>query len=392
VGAEAYREVLTKPPYAFWKRQGTMMTIEWSQENSVLPAYNHREGVFEEAEAIGGFAMEKVKVSQRGCPQCNMTCGNVVKDSDRKESEIDYENVAMLGSNIGLGHLRRVAALNRVADEFGLDAISLGNVLGFAMEASEKGLIEEEISWGKFKATKALIEDIAYRRGLGNMLAEGVRFVAEKIGGGSSRWAMHVKGLEISAYDCHAAPAMALAFGTSSIGAHHKDAWVIAWEMKIGRKHYSEKKVNKVIEFQRIRGGVFEALTVCRLPWIELGFELEWYTKFLHAATGLEMTWKDLNIIADRIYTLIRAFWVREFGKNWTREMDVPPARWFEEPLTKGPLKGAKLDRVKYDVMLRMYYRKRGWDERGIPTKTTLKKLGLEDVAKKLKKRVKLFE
>ncbi len=392
VGAEAYREVLTKPPYAFWKRQGTMMTIEWSQENSVLPAYNYREGVFEEAEAIGGFAMEKLKVSQRGCPQCNMTCGNVVKDSDRKKSEIDYENVAMLGSNIGLGHLRRVAALNRVADEFGLDTISLGNVLGFAMEASEKGLIEEEFSWGKFKATKALIEDIAYRRGLGNILAEGVRFAAEKIGGGSSRWAMHVKGLEISAYDCHAAPAMALAFGTSSIGAHHKDAWVIAWEMKVGRKRYGEKKVNKVIEFQRIRGGVFEALTVCRLPWIELGFELEWYTKFLRAATGLEMTWKDLNIIADRIYTLIRAFWIREFGKNWTREMDVPPARWFEEPLTKGPLKGAKLDRVKYDVMLRMYYRKRGWDERGIPTKTTLKKLGLEDVAKKLKKRVKLFE
>ena len=392
LGADAYREVLTKPPYAFWKRQGTMMTIEWSQENSVLPTYNYREGVFKEADAIGGFVMEKIKVSQRGCPQCNMTCGNVVKDSYGRESELDYENVAMLGSNIGLGHLRRVAALNRAADEFGLDTISLGNVLGFAMEASEKGLIEEKISWGKFKATKALIEDIAYRRGLGNMLAEGVRSAAEKIGGGSSRWAMHVKGLEISGYDCHAAPAMALAFATSSIGAHHKDAWVISWEVKVGRKGYSEEKVDKVIEFQRIRGGVFEALTVCRLPWIELGFELEWYTRFLRAATGLEMTWKDLNLIADRIYALIRAFWIREFGKNWTREMDVPPARWFEEPLSKGALKGAKLDRAKYDDMLSKYYRKRGWDARGIPTKATLKKLGLEDVAKQLKKRVKLYD
>jgi len=392
LGAEAYREILTKPPYAFWKKQGTMMTVEWSQENSVLPTYNYREGVFKKAEAIGGFAMEKIKVSQRGCPHCNMTCGNVVKDSYRRESELDYENVAMLGSNIGLDHLRRVAALNRAADEFGLDTISLGNVLGFAMEASEKGLIEEKVSWGKFKATNALIEDIAYRRGLGNMLAEGVRFAAENIGGNSSRWAMHVKGLEITGYDCHAAPAMALAFATSSIGAHHKDAWVISWEMKVGRERYSEKKVDKVIEFQRIRGGVFEALTMCRLPWIELGFELEWYTKFLHAATGLEITWKDLNVIADRLYTLIRAFWVREFGKNWTTEMDVPPARWFEEPLTKGPMKGAKLDRAKYDVMLSKYYRKRGWDERGIPTKTTLRKLGLEEVAKQLKKRVKLYD
>ncbi|MDH5460465.1 MAG: aldehyde ferredoxin oxidoreductase family protein, partial [Candidatus Bathyarchaeota archaeon] len=293
LGVEAYREILTKPNYAFWKRQGTMMTIEWSQENSVLPTYNYREGVFEKAEAIGGFTMEKLKTSQRGCPNCNMTCGNVVRDSDGKESEVDYENVAMLGSNIGLGHLGEVAALNRIADEFGLDTISLGNVIGFAMEASEKGLIEEKISWGEFKVTKALVEDIAYRRGLGNLLAEGVRFASEKIGGDSSRWAMHVKGLEVSAYNCHTTPAMALAFATSSIGAHHKDAWVISWEVKVGRESYSEEKVDKVIEFQRIRGGVFEALTVCRLPWIELGFELEWYTKFLYVATGLKMNWED---------------------------------------------------------------------------------------------------
>ncbi len=392
LGAEAYREVLTKPNYAFWKRQGTMMTIEWSQENGVLPTYNFSEGVFEDAEAIGGFSMEKIKSSQRGCPNCNMTCGNAVKDADRKESELDYENVAMLGSNIGIGNLKKVAALNRMADEFGLDTISLGNVIGFAMEASEKGLISEKIPWGDYKAAKALIEDIAYKRGLGATLAEGVRFAAEKIGGGSSRWAMHVKGLEISAYDCHAAPAMALSYATSPIGAHHKDAWVISWEVKVGRERYSEEKVDKVIEFQRIRGGFFECATVCRLPWIELGFELEWYPKFLYAATGLEIGWDELNLIADRVYTLIRAFWVREYGKNWSREMDFPPARWFEEPLTKGNLKGARLDRAKFEVMLNMYYRKRGWDERGVPTKTTLEKLGLKDVAKQLKKRVKLWE
>lgn len=392
LGRDGYREVLTKPNYAFWKRQGTMMTIEWSQENSVLPTYNYSEGVFEEAEDIGGAAMEKLKVSNRGCPQCNMTCGNVVKDSDRKESELDYENVAMLGSNIGLGKLRQVAALNRVADEFGLDTISLGNVLGFAMEASEKGLIPEKVSWGKFKETKSLIEDIAYRRGLGDVLAEGVRSVARKIGGRSSRWAMHIKGLEISAYDCHATPAMALAYATSAVGAHHKDAWVIAWEVQTGRESYSEEKVDKVIELQRIRGGVFESLTVCRFPWIELGFELEWYPKFLHAATGLEISWNTLNVIADRTFNLIRAFWIRECGQESISEMDIPPARWFKEPLSKGPLKGKKLERTKYDVMLQRYYRKRGWNERGIPKETTLKNLGLHDVAKRLKSYIKLPE
>jgi aldehyde:ferredoxin oxidoreductase len=390
LGMDGYREVLAKPNYAFWKRQGTMMTIEWSQENSVLPTYNYREGIFESAEAIGGFAMEKIKVSNRGCPQCNMTCGNVVSNSDGKESELDYENVAMLGSNIGLGNLREVATLNRVADDLGLDTISLGNVIAFAMEASEKGLIQEKISWGEFKKAEDLIEDIAYRRGLGNMLAEGVRFSAEKLGSDASRWAMHVKGLEISAYDCHTTPAMALSYATSSIGAHHKDAWVIAWEAKIGRESYSEEKVDKVIELQRIRAGVFECLTVCRLPWVELGFELEWYPKFLEAATGLKMTWENLNTIADRVLNLIRAFWIREYGQSWTSEMDVPPARWFKEPLSKGPFKGTALNRAGYNDMLQMYYRKRGWDERGIPTKTTLEKLGLNYAAEQLEKYVKL--
>jgi len=390
LSAAGYREVMTKPSYTFWKRQGTMSTVEWSQENSTLPTFNFREAVFNKADKIGGFAMEKIKVSNRGCPQCNMTCGNVVKDSDKKLAELDYENTVMLGSNIGLGNLKQVAALNRVADELGLDTISLGNVLGFAMETSQKKLVPEKVRWGKFEETKALINDIAYRRGFGEVLAEGVQAAAAKIGHGASDWAMHIKGLEITAYDCHAAPAMALAYATSSIGAHHKDAWVISWEVQFGRKSYSEEKINKVIELQRLRGGVFESLTVCRFPYAELGFQLEWYTKYLHAATGRELPFNALIYAADKTLNLIRAFWIREFGSNWTREMDIPPMRWFKEPLTEGPLKGSMLDLLKYDVMLKKYYRKRGWDERGIPKKTTLKKLGLSDVAKQLNKYVKL--
>jgi aldehyde:ferredoxin oxidoreductase len=387
-----FREVMTRPSYPFWKRQGTMATVEWSQENSTLPTFNFREGVFDKAAEIGGFAMEKIKVSNRGCPQCNMTCGNVVKDSDRKKAELDYENTVMLGSNIGLANLKQVAALNRLADELGLDTISLGNVLGFAMEISQKKLVNEEINWGKFKETKALINDIAYRRGFGDVLAEGVQAAATKIGHGSSDWAMHVKGLEITAYDCHAAPAMALAYATSSIGAHHKDAWVIAWEVQFGRMSYIEEKINKVIKLQRLRGGVFECLTVCRFPFAELGFELEWYTKYLHAATGRELSFNALIYAADKILNLIRAFWIREYGNNWTKDMDIPPLRWFKEPLTKGPMKGSVLDLMKYNGMLQKYYKKRGWDERGIPKKTTLKKLGLSDVAKQLDKYVKLSQ
>lgn len=390
LGSDAYRDILEKPNYNFWKRQGTMSTMEWSQENSVLPTRNYQEGIFDEADAIGGFAMEKIKVSQRGCPNCNMTCGNVVEDAEGMESELDYENVAMLGADIGLGDLKKVAALNRMADDLGLDTISLGNTIGFAMEASERNLIRERIPWGSYESARVLIEDIAYRRGLGAVLAEGVRYASQKIGGESGQWAMHIKGLEVSGYDCHAAPAMALSYATCPLGAHHKDAWVISWEVKAGRESYSEEKVDKVIELQRLRGGFFEFATACRLPWVEVGFGLEWYPRFLQAATGIKMGWDDLYLIADRVYTLIRAFWVRELAGSWSREMDVPPARWFKEPLTKGTFKGAKLDRDKYERMLQIYYQKRGWDAQGIPKKLTLIQLGLKDVAEELEKQVRL--
>jgi len=391
LGFDGYKEVLAKPNYKFWKRQGTMSTIEWSQENSVLPTRNFSEGVFEQADAIGGFAMEKVKISNRGCPQCNMTCGNVITDTDNEPAELDYENVTLLGSNTGLGDLKKVAHLNRLCDDYGLDTISLGNVIGFTMEASEKKLVDYKIDWGDFEKAKELTEDIAVREGkLGAVLAEGVRYASEKIGKGSDRWAMHVKGLEISAYDCHTTPGMALAYGTAASGAHHKDAWVISWEVKYGRESYDEAKVDKVVELQCIRGGMFEGLTTCRLPWVEVGFELDWYPRFMKAALGTNLTLEDMYKIADRTYALIRAFWVREYGKQWSSAMDMVPARWFNDALTKGPMKGSRLDKSKYEAMLQAYYKKRGWDNRGIPTKATLTKLGLTDVAQELSKHAQL--
>ena len=183
---------------------------------------------------------------------------------------------------------------------------------------------------------------------------------------------------------------MALSYATCSVGAHHKDAWVISWEVSVGRGNYSEGKVDKVIELQRLRGGVFECLTTCRLPWVEVGFGLDWYPKFLKAATGMEMTMNDLFTIADRAFILIRAFWVREYANTWSNSMDIPPARWFNEPLKEGPFKGTTLDREEYDNMLQSYYKKRGWDNRGIPTKNTLEKLGLHEVSQELGRYAKL--
>lgn len=390
---EAYAELRRKPAYRFWMRQGTMMAIQWSQENSVLPTRNFSEGVFEEADKINGFAMEMAKVEQRGCPNCTMPCGNVVLDDEGAKAELDYENVALLGSNLGIGDLAKVARLNRLADMWGVDTIGLGAAIGYAMEASERGLIDERIEWGDADAALSLAEAIVERReGLGDTLARGLAYAAQRIGG--EEFAMHVKGLSITGYDCHAAPGMALSYGVSPIGAHHKDAWVISWETQHGRFEYSAEKAAKVLELQRIRGGFFETLVACRLPWVELGLELDWYVRLFNHATGLSWSLDDHFRVADRVLNLVRAFWVREYsaeGRAWSRRLDTPPRKWFERPLTRGPLAGARLDPLKYDELLGKYYGLIGWDYRGVPRRSTLERLGLGFAAAELDRRVGLL-
>lgn len=386
-GAEAYIDLKKKPSYSFWVRQGTMSTIAWSQKNSALPTYNFREAVFDGYENITGDVMEKLRVRNEACPYCNMPCRNYIEyevDGSKKIAEMDYEPTALFGSNLGISDMNAVAHLSDLADDMGLDAISTGNVLGFAIEASQHGLIEEKIEWGDYDRIKDLIIDIAHREGMGDDLANGVAWLSRKLGHGSERYAMHVKGLEISAYDCHAAPGMALAYGTSSIGAHHKDAWFISLEIQMGRDSYAPEKADKLVWMQNIRGGLFESFVTCRLPWVELGLDLDYYLRFLKAATGVSFTWDELHTIANRVYALIRSFWIREFrakGIEWNRMFDYPPDRWFEEPLTQGPLAGSKLDRKGYDKLLSRYYEIRGWDQNGVPKKDTLESLGLPEVA-----------
>jgi len=383
MGRKGYDEIKGKASYEFWMKQGTMQAFEWANENGCLPTYNFREGVFEFSKEMDGYALEKLHAGRKGCPMCNMQCGHLVKDSTDQMAELDYENIGMLGPNIGLRSLPQAATLNRMADEWGLDTISLGSGLGFLMEASERGLIPEKIEWGDFEAAQKLIPQIGKGEGVGKLVSRGVKAAAESLGKGSPKWAMHVKGLEISAYNCHACPGMALAFGTCSIGAHHKDAWIISWEIANDRFSYEKSKVEKLIEFQRIRGGFFESATVCRLPWVEVNFGIQWYPEYLEAITGEKRTWEDLYRVGDRVLTLVRAYWKREipsFGRSW----DYPPDRWFEDTQSQGKVKGIKVDREKYEQMLSWYYELRGWDKNGIPRKETLENLGLKGVAEEI--------
>ena len=377
---KGYSEIREKRNYDFWIRQGTMQAVDWCNENACLPTHNFREGLFEFYKELNGDTLELIKTGRKGCPMCNMQCGNIVNDSENMSSELDYENVAMLGSNIGMRNLCEIALLNRMADELGLDTISLGSCLGFAMEASEKRVISEKIGWGDFQVIRDLIMDIVRGDGLGRIISQGVRAASEVLGKDSYQWAMHVKGLEISAYNCHGSPAMALSYATSPVGATHKDAWIIGWEIATDRFSYGKEKVEKLIELQRIRGGILECLTICRLPFVELDFGYHKISEYMEAITGNRFDWKDsCEKIGDRVYNLIRAYWIRE-NSQFSRKWDYPPDRWFKEPQSHGKLTGVKLDREKYDQMLSWYYDLRGWDQNGVPTKETLTNLGLGEV------------
>jgi len=163
-----------------------------------------------------------------------------------------------------------------------------------------------------------------------------------------------------------------------------KNAWVISLEIKESeRGGYGDDKAAKVIELQKIRGGLFETFLACRFPWIEVGHSLDNYPVYLKAITGQDISLDDAWVVADRVYALMRSFWIREYnamGIEWTRDLDQPPARWFDEPQKEGPVAGKTLDRTKYQELLNHYYRLREWNHNGVPTPSLLKKLGLEDV------------
>ncbi len=375
-----------------WSVQGTTGVLAWCNDVHALPVKNMRKTSHPDAWRIDGERLAQLKVAVYGCPNCTMKCGITILDEEGRHSELDYENVGMLGSNLEIFEYPQVASLNYLCDDFGLDTISAGGVLSFYADAIENGAINGDFRFGDAEKAKKLLMKTAYRREEGELLALGTRKMSEKIGKGSEIYAMHVKGLEISAYNCKFVPGMALAFGTSPIGAHHKDAWVIMFELtQTSRESYGPEKAKKVIELQRIRGGLFEFIVSCRFPWVEIGWELEHYAEYFNKATDYNWTLEDFWKVADRIYNLIRAFWIREYP-DWNRKWDYPPAIWFDPSNAdkEGPIAGKVLEYDKYDSLLDIYYEMRGWDKRGIPKMETFIESGLEEEGKELGKYVKI--
>jgi aldehyde:ferredoxin oxidoreductase len=364
-----------------WSIQSTTGVLPFCNEVAGLPVRNFRKTSHPLAWQVDGQRCNEARVATYGCPTCTMRCGVTIHDKEGRESELDYENVALLGPNLEIFELAQVGSLNYLCDEYGLDTMSGGCTLSFYADAIDHGVVDGDFKFGDAERAKVLLRMAAHREGqVGNLLADGSRRMARAFGHGSEAYAMQVKGLEVAAYNCKFIPGQALSYGVAAIGAHHREAWIITFEIKhTTRESYGPEKAAKVIELQRIRGGMFEMLVSCRFPWIENGWPLENYPKYFNTVTGLSWTLDDMWKTADRIYSLIKLHFLREFP-NVTREDDYPPRVWFDPANadTEGPIAGKILDMEKYDSLLQHYYDQRGYDRRGIPTKATLHALGLD--------------
>jgi aldehyde:ferredoxin oxidoreductase len=373
---------------AKWSVQGTNAVLSWCNEMWALPVRNMRHSHHAEAWKLDGQRTSEARVATYGCPNCTMRCGVAILDKEGHESEIDYENAGMLGPNLEIFDLKQMASLNYLCDEFGMDTISGGSALSFYADAIDQGATTGDFKFGDAERAKELLHLIARREGIGDFLALGSLKMAKKIGQNSEAYAIQCKGLDLSAYNCKYVPGQALAFGTSAIGAHHKEAWIITYELTHSeRGAYGRDKAQKVVELQRIRSSIFESLPICRFPWIELGWDLKNYPDYFNLATGSHWTLDDFTKRGDRIYALLKAFWTREHPDT-DRTADYPPRIYFDPSIAdkEGPAAGKHLEYDKYDALLDHYYDIRGWDKRGVPTRKTMESVGLAKEAEQLAK------
>ncbi|MGE5674829.1 MAG: aldehyde ferredoxin oxidoreductase family protein [Mycobacterium leprae] len=377
--------VMTQPGFTNWQPYGTPEVVPWANKVGSFPTRNFQSGTLQGFDGLNGPTMKsRLTEIDKGCTSCAMPCGKwgtgELNGKKKPQEGPEYESVALLGGCLGINDIKVVAYLNGLCDELGLDSISAGNVTAWAMECYEKGILTEQqighpLRWGNGEDAAWAFEQIAYGHGIGKLLGKGVRAAAQATGKESIRFAMQVKGLEISGYESRYAPAMLLSYMTSDTGGHHSRSWAITHDIATGRENF-DGKAEKVIWLQHVRP-LFDNLGCCRFPYVEDGIAPEMYADFIRPITGMDMSWDDLLKVSERTWNLTRMIWVRHMP-GFGRTFDYPPARWAEEGAPDGPVAGKHFSHAQIDDLLDRYYTLRGWSKDGIPTPEKLHELGLD--------------
>ena len=400
---KAHRRVRENPQAREMGKWGTWILTAVKQEIGELPTYNHRTGVFSGYDKLtGDYIRPRFTISDRACFGCSLGCKkvNYVRTgpfAGTLEEGPEYEGLMAFGSSLGIDDYATTLKANQICNRYGMDIISAGATIGFAIEAFENGVITEKdtgglkLEWGNREQAIHLLEMIAARQEFGDLLAEGSKRAAESIGKGASKYAIHVKGLEVSGQDGRTHRSIGLGHATAARGADHLRSLVVVDQLgyeDVAAKRwgadklpeiidpYTEKyKATAVVESENAYC-IRDTLIVCwySVSWPPI-FWMEDFAEMLPLATGVKHfgSVKNLTEIAERVVTMKRLFNRRE---GITRKDDSLPDRFTKEPMPEGPGKGQTVD---LDPMLDDYYRLRGWDmETGLPTDETIKRLSLE--------------
>ena len=366
---------------------GTTGSVGFVNEMGLMPTRNFQTGYFEGGKTIDADYINS-KYPEKGfvhCWGCRVLCSKWIDVKEGRHVGVrtdrpEHQNIFALGTDCGISSFEAIAHANLLCDRYGMDTISAGNIAAFAMECYERGIITEEqtagmkLNFGSEDALIWLMEKMAHREGIGNTLAEGVRIAAEKLGGDAAKYAMHVKGLEISGYDPRGAKGIGLNYATASRGADHNDGWTIAVELfgipqQVDRFSEDEAKVKWVVNFQDSTAAPIDSAVLCDFC-LDFGFSPEVIERLMHEATGMKRSYADLTKVGERIVNLERLFNIKE---GYGSEDDVLPQR-FLEPMPEGNSKGQTFDAKR---MIAEYYKMRGWDMQGNPSREKLELLDL---------------
>jgi aldehyde:ferredoxin oxidoreductase len=384
---EAYNEIVINPDTGGSRPMfGTSSIYTFIKEAGVLPIKNFQGGEYPGIENVDEHALrEELFERDRACFACPIACSKYskVKKGPYKGEHVEgpeFENLWSFGAQCGNSELGSIVYAEYLCDYYGIDAISTGNVIGFIMECFEKGIVTEEFlgmkaNFGNHEAIISLIKLIGKDEGPGKIIGQGVRKTAEYFGHSSEKFAMHVKGMELPAYDPRGSVGMGLAYATSDRGGCHLRAWPVGAEVlaHAGRIDPLESEFKaELVKVDQDWFTVINSLGVCLFSSFALGHNQ--LTDLVHALTGIEefSSATKLLTIGERINNLIRLFNLRE---GITSADDTLPPRLLEEPHTSGPAKGVT---VPLKVMLNEYYIVRGWSEEGVPTEEKLAQLGLK--------------
>jgi aldehyde:ferredoxin oxidoreductase len=367
------------PATAKYRELGTVTNLLTFNRLAALPTRNFQQGTFEGAAALSGEELSAARrVARRSCAACTIGCEHVYA-APGGEVRLEYESLFALGPLCGVGDPDAVLDAARLCDRLGLDTISAGATVAFAMECAEKGLLREPgLRFGNAAALLALLGRIARREGLGDLLAEGTRRAAGVIGGGAPDFAPHVKGLELPGYEPRALQAMALGFAVSSRGADHNrsGAYEVDFSARANRLHGTPESARLAVETED-RAALMDSLILCKFLRGVFADLFEEGADLLALVTGWGVTAGELRTTARRIVTAKKLFNLRE---GWTAAEDTLPRRFLSEGLPDGASAGAVLPRARLRQMVRAYYAARGWDAQGRVPAALVEGLDLRDL------------